>query len=210
MQKLLFTIILLSLNITLNAQTGSIELSSGGFSFVPAFTSKEPNLIINASTNLDKKLTGHLMYTMRIKSMTPNTIALITRYKLLNKKFKASLGLHIPAMQVSEDYKVTSLFGQELNTSYPVSGKVTLGVFLLNGVARNSDFKALFSAFNVNYHKDKWNLLSQGYYLDNGNLTGVAESISYDIDKHFQAKAFANYTITDQFFIGTIGVNYRL
>ncbi|MFM6947408.1 MAG: hypothetical protein ACKOWQ_00195 [Aquirufa sp.] len=210
MQKLLFSIILLSLSITLNAQTGSIELSSGGFSFVPAFTSKEPNLIINASTNLDKKLTGHLMYTMRVKSMTPNTIALITRYKLFNKKFKASLGLHIPAMQVSEDYKVTSLFGQELNTSYPVSEKVTLGVFLLNGVARNSDFKALFSAFNVNYHKDKWNLLSQGYYLDNGNLTGVAESISYDIDKHFQAKAFANYTITDQFFIGTIGVNYRL
>jgi hypothetical protein len=52
--------------------------------------------------------------------------------------------------------------------------------------------------------------LSQGYYLDNGNLSGVAESICYDIDQHFQAKAFANYTITDQFFIGTIGVNYRL
>lgn len=210
MQKLLFILLLITTSLSLTAQTGSIELSSGGFSFIPAFTSKEPNLIINAETNPDKKLTGHIMYTMRVKSMTPNTIALITRYKLLNKKFKASLGLHIPAMQVMEDYSVTSLFGQELNTSYPVSPKVTLGVFLLNGHARNSDFKALFSAFNVNYHKDKWNLLSQGYYLDNGNLTGVAESISYDIDKHFQAKAFANYTITDQFFIGTIGVNYRL
>jgi hypothetical protein len=210
MQKSFIFILLITISLSLSAQTGSIELSSGGFSFVPAFTSREPNLIINAGTNPEKKLTGHLMYTMRVKSMTPNTIALITRYKLLNKKFKASLGIHIPAMQVTEDYAVTSLFGQELTTSYPVSEKVTLGVFLLNGLARNSDFKALFSAFNVNYHKDNWNLLSQAYYLDNGNLTGIAESIYYDIDKHFQAKAFANYTITDRFFIGTIGLNYRL
>ena len=210
MQKLLFIILIIASNISLTAQTGSIELSSGGFSFIPAFTSKEPNIIINAGTNPSKKLTGHIMYMMRVKSMTPNTIVLITRYKLIDKKFKTTFGLHIPAMQVKEDYTVTSFFGQELNASYPISDKLTVGAFILNGNGRNSDFKALFSALNLNYRKNKWNLLSQGYYLDNGNLTGVAESISYDIDKHFQAKAFANYTITDQFFIGTIGVNYRL
>ena len=28
---------------SLQAQTGSIEMSTGGFSFIPALTSKEPN-----------------------------------------------------------------------------------------------------------------------------------------------------------------------
>jgi len=41
-------------------------------------------------------------------------------------------------------------------------------------------------------------------------LNGVAQTISYDVNKHFQVKAFANYTITDQFFISTLGLNYRL
>jgi hypothetical protein len=55
-----------------------------------------------------------------------------------------------------------------------------------------------------------WNFLSQAYYVDKGNLNGVAQTISYDVNKHFQVKAFANYTITDQFFISTLGLNYRL
>ncbi|MHA8067519.1 hypothetical protein V7S76_12675 [Aquirufa sp. ROCK2-A2] len=210
MKKLLFILLFLSFSTSLMSQTGSIELSSGGFSFIPAFTSKEPNLIINAGTNPSRKLTGHLMYMMRLKSMTPNTVVLITRYKLIDKKFKTTFGLHIPAMQIMEDYSVNSLFGQELTLSYPLTEKFNLGLFVLNGNGRNVDFNAALAALNGNYHRDKWNYLSQVYYLDRGNLTGLAETVTYDINKHFQAKAFVNYTITDQFFIGTIGVNYRL
>jgi hypothetical protein len=43
-----------------------------------------------------------------------------------------------------------------------------------------------------------------------GDLTGVAETISYDINKHFQAKAFGNYTLTDGNVIGTVGLKYNL
>jgi hypothetical protein len=195
---------------TLNAQTGSIEMSTGGFSFIPAFTSKEPNLIINAGTNPKRRLTGHLMYMMRMKSMTPTTVALFTRYRFIDKKFKATVGIHMPAFQMTEDYEVTSFFGRELTLSYPVNEQWNVGSFILNGNARNTDFKVTLVSGNTNYHHNKWNLLTQGYYLTVGDLTGIAETISYDINKHFQAKAFGNYTITDGSVIATVGLKYNL
>jgi hypothetical protein len=195
---------------SLNAQTGSIEMSSGGFSFIPAFTSKEPNIIVNASTNPKKRLTGSLMYMMRMKSMTPTTVALFTRYRFIDKKFKATAGIHIPAFQMTEDYEVTSFFGRELTLSYPVNEKWNVGSFILNGNARNTDFKVTLVSGNTNYHHNKWNLLTQGYYLTVGDLTGIAETISYDINKHFQAKAFGNYTLTNGGVIATAGLKYNL
>ena len=208
--KQLLAICLILAAFSLNAQTGSIEMSTGGFSFIPAFTSKEPNIIINASTNPKKRLTGSLMYMMRMKSMTPTTVALFTRYRFIDKKFKATAGIHIPAFQMTEDYKVTSFFGRELTLSYPLSEKWNVGSFILNGNARNTDFKVTLVSGNTNYHHKKWNLLTQGYYLTVGDLTGVAETISYDINKHFQAKAFGNYTLTDGQVIATVGLKYNL
>ncbi|MHA8080173.1 hypothetical protein VR610_03355 [Aquirufa regiilacus] len=208
--KQLLALCLILAAFSLNAQTGSIEMSTGGFSFIPAFTSKEPNIIINASTNPKKRLTGSLMYMMRMKSMTPTTVALFTRYRFIDKKFKAIVGIHIPAFQMTEDYEVTSFFGRELTMSYPVNEKLTLGSFILNGNARNTDFKVTLVSGNTNYHHKKWNFLTQGYYLTVGDLTGVAETISYDINKHFQAKAFGNYTLTDGQVIATVGLKYNL
>jgi hypothetical protein len=208
--KQLLAICLILAAFSLNAQTGSIEVSSGGFSFIPAFTSKEPNIIINASTNPMKRLTGSLMYMMRMKSMTPTTVALFTRYRFIDKKFKAIVGIHIPAFQMTEDYEVTSFFGRELTMSYPVNEKLTVGSFILNGNARNSDFKVTLVSGNTNYHHKKWNFLTQGYYLTVGDLTGVAETVSYDINTHFQAKVFGNYTLTDGQVIATVGLKYNL
>ncbi|MHA8108687.1 hypothetical protein [Aquirufa sp. A-Brett2-W8] len=208
--KQLLAVCLILASFSLTAQTGSIEMSTGGFSFIPAFTSKEPNLIINAGTNPKKRLTGHLMYMMRIQSMTPTTVALFTRYRFIDKKFKAIIGIHMPAFQMTEDYEVTSFFGRELTMSYPVSKKMSVGSFILNGQARNKDFKVTLVSGNTNYHHKNWNFLSQGYYLSVGDLTGVAETISYDINEHFQAKAFGNYTLTDGQVIGTISLKYNL
>jgi hypothetical protein len=208
--KQLLAVCLILASFSLTAQTGSIEMSTGGFSFIPAFTSKEPNIIINAGTNPKKRLTGHLMYMMRIQSMTPTTVALFTRYRFIDKKFKAIIGIHMPAFQMTEDYEVTSFFGRELTMSYPVSKKMSVGSFILNGQARNKDFKVTLVSGNTNYHHKNWNFLSQGYYLSVGDLTGVAETISYDINEHFQAKAFGNYTLTDGKVIGTISLKYNL
>ncbi len=210
MKQYLIALFLFSSAMCAHAQTGSIEMSTGGFSFIPAFTSKEPNVIINASTNPKRRLTGAMMYMMRIQSMTPTTVVLFTRYRFIDKKFKATVGIHMPAFQMTEQYKVTSFFGRELTMNYPVSEKMSVGSFILNGQARNTDFKVTLISGNTNYRHKKWSFLSQGYYLSVGELTGVAETISYDINKHFQAKAFGNYTITDGQVIGTVGLKYNL
>jgi hypothetical protein len=210
MKQYLIALFLFSSAMCAHAQTGSIEMSTGGFSFIPAFTSKEPNIIINASTNPKRRLTGAMMYMMRIQSMTPTTVVLFTRYRFIDKKFKATVGIHMPAFQMTEQYKVTSFFGRELTMNYPVSEKMSVGSFILNGNARNTDFKVTLISGNTNYRHKKWSFLSQGYYLSVGELTGVAETISYDINKHFQAKAFGNYTITDGSVIATVGLKYNL
>jgi hypothetical protein len=210
MKQYLIALFLFSSAMCAHAQTGSIEMSTGGFSFIPAFTSKEPNVIINASTNPKRRLTGAMMYMMRIQSLTPTTVVLFTRYRFIDKKFKATVGIHMPAFQMTEQYKVTSFFGRELTMNYPVSEKMSVGSFILNGQARNTDFKVTLISGNTNYRHKKWSFLSQGYYLSVGELTGVAETISYDINKHFQAKAFGNYTLTDGQVIGTVGLKYNL
>jgi hypothetical protein len=210
MKQYLIALFLFSSAMCAHAQTGSIEMSTGGFSFIPAFTSKEPNVIINASTNPKRRLTGAMMYMMRIQSMTPTTVVLFTRYRFIDRKFKATVGIHMPAFQMTEQYKVTSFFGRELTMNYPVSEKMSVGSFILNGNARNTDFKVTLISGNTNYRHKKWSFLSQGYYLSVGELTGVAETISYDINKHFQAKAFGNYTITDGSVIATVGLKYNL
>ncbi len=190
------------------AQYGGLELSSGGFSFIPAFTSREPNLILTAGSNPKKKLSINMLYLVRVRSFTPNTMAVITRYRFLDRKVKASLGIHIPAMQMKKDYSVTSFFGQELNISYPLSNQWQLGGFVLNGRGRNSDFKAAFFALNATQKVKKWEFTHQTYYLDAGRLNGVAETINYSLSPHLQARGFSNYTLTDGNFIATIGLKY--
>ncbi len=210
MQKYLLVFVLFVVSLSAHAQTGSIEMSTGGFSFVPAFTSKEPNVIINAGTNPKRRLTGHLMYLMRVKSFTPTAVVIISRYKLINKKFKMIVGLHMPAMQLTEQYAVTSFFGQELTAIYPVNNKWTVGTFMLHGEGRISDLSLALGALNVTRAAGKWNFLSQAYYLNLDNVKGVAETISYDINSHFQAKAFANYSLSDGSIISTVGLKYNL
>jgi len=102
MKQLATICLFILVSISLKAQTGSIEVSTGGFSFIPAFTSKEPNIIINASTNPKRRLTGAMMFMMRAKSMTPTTVAFFTRYRISDKTFKATAAPHIPALQMTE------------------------------------------------------------------------------------------------------------
>lgn len=210
MKKYLLSILFLSIVLTTEAQTGSVELSTGGFSFVPAFTSKEPNIIFNAGTNQKRRLTGNILYMARIRSMTPNTVVLITRYKLIDKKFKSVLGIHLPAMQLSQEYKVTSFFGQEWTNTYPINDKWNVGSFVLHGEGRNSDIKILLLAANTLYKKGNLGFFTQAYHLNVNDLYGVAETITYDLNKNFQLKGFTNYTITDNSFIGTVGIKYNL
>tara|TARA_R110000868_G_scaffold53163_1_gene167152 strand:- start:2496 stop:2831 length:336 start_codon:yes stop_codon:yes gene_type:complete len=110
MNKTLIVIIAFFLSTYAHAQSASFEASTGGFSFIPAFTSEKPHLIINAGTNDSKRLTFHLLSTIRLNNLTPRAVVFISRYKLIDKKLKVNIGIHLPALQISQDYQVDTFF----------------------------------------------------------------------------------------------------
>ena len=193
-----------------HAQSASFEASTGGFSFIPAFTSDDPHLIINAGTNENKKLSFHLLSTIRLSNLTPRSVVFISRYKLIDKKLKATVGIHLPAIQISDDYHVDTFFAQEFIASYPVSKNVAISALYLHGKGKNNDFEANFLAFNANVVQGNFSFLSQLYGLDMDKTYGVSETVTYKINKNIDVRGFANKTISDGKFNWTLGARYNL
>lgn len=193
-----------------HAQYVNIEASTGGFSFIPAFTSEDPHFIINAGTNDAKPLSFHLLSTVRMSNFTPRGVVFISRYKLIDKKLKATIGIHLPAIQISDDYNVDTFFAQEFIANYPVSNNVTVGAFYLHGKGKNNDFEANFLAFNTNVVQGNFSFLSQAYVLDLDHTFGISETISYKMTQNIDLRGFANKTLSDGKFTWTLGARYNL
>ena len=194
----------------IHAQYANFEASTGGFSFIPAFTSDSPHLIINAGTNESKRLSFHTLSTVRLSNLTPRGVVLISRYKLIDKKLKVNIGIHLPAIQINDDDHVDTFFAQELITNYELSKNVSIGAFYLHGKGKNNDFEANFLAFNANVVRGNFSFLSQLYGLDMDKTYGVSETITYKINKNIDLRGFVNKTISDGKFNWTLGARYNL
>jgi hypothetical protein len=193
------------------AQYASLELSTGGFSFVPAFTDSQSNLIINAGTGTKGLLSAHMIGNIRSESMNPRGFIFITRAKVLDGKFKLSAGLHIPAIQIDQDtFETSTFFAQELIASYPVSEKVTLSAMYIHGKGRNNDMEINLFTLNANVVHGRFAFLSQIYRLDLDNTYGVAENITYKLSDKWDLRGFANHTASIGKFIWTAGVRRHL
>ena len=96
------------------SQYGSIELNTGGFSFIPIFTSDKPHLIIRAGTNQDKRFTLNLLNLVMMDGLTPTNYTLMARYMVFHKKFKLSLGTHFPGYRVMENEEYRSRYVHEI------------------------------------------------------------------------------------------------
>jgi hypothetical protein len=193
-----------------HAQYANIEASTGGFSFIPAFTSEDPHYVINAGTNENKAFSFHLLSTIRMSNFTPRGVVFISRYKLIDQKLKASIGIHLPAIQISDANSVDTFFAQEFIANYPISKKVTIGTFYLHGKGKNNDFEANFLAFNTNIVQGKFSFLSQAYVLDLNHTYGISETISYQMSKNIDLRGFSNKTLSDGKFTWTLGARYNL
>ncbi len=210
MTRKLTAIIIFFFGTIAHAQYANFEASTGGFSFIPAFTSEDPHIIVNAGTTDSKRLSFHLLSTIRLENLNPRGVIFMSRYKFINKKLKASIGVHLPAIQISKDFEVDTFFAQELMASYPLSDKVSLGLFYLHGEGRNNDFKANFLAFSTTVVQGNFSFLSQAYGLDLDNTYGISETITYKVSKHIDFRGFANKTISNGKFNWTLGARYNL
>jgi len=192
------------------AQHASFEASTGGFSFIPAFTSEDPHLIVNAGTTDTKRLSFHLLSTIRLENFNPRGVIFMSRYKFIDKKLKASIGVHLPAIQIDKELHVDTFFAQEVIASYPLSNKWSLGLFYLHGEGRNNDFKANFLALSTTLVEGNFNFLTQAYGLDLDSTYGVSETITYKVTKSIDFRGFANKTISNGKFNWTLGARYNL
>ena len=200
-------VIRLLLFAALESSKGSIELSSGGFSFVPNFTSEDPHFIVNMGTNSEKKFSAHLLSLVRANNLVPRNAIVITRYKVLDKRFKLSVGAHIPAIQINDDYSVDSFFAQEVLTDYQINDRWSVRSMYLHGKGRNLDLEIHFFTAGAAYRKGKFSSYSQFWMLDLDNGFGLSQSFGYQLGKKLTLNAFANQTLSTGDFIWTVGLS---
>jgi hypothetical protein len=203
----IIVLVLFCLSLTAHAQHGSIELSSGGFSFVPNFTSKDPHFILNMSTSSEKRLSAHLLSLVRTENLVPRNAILITRYQLLDRRFKLSVGTHLPAFQINDDYTVDSFFAQEVLTDYQINERWAVRSMYLHGKGRNLDLEIHFFTAGAAYAKGRFSSYSQFWVLDLDNGFGLSQNFGYQLGKKLTLNAFANQTLSTGDFIWTVGLN---
>ncbi len=192
------------------AQSGSIEASTGGFSFVPAFASTDPHFILNLNTNERNRLSGHIISNIRMENGIPRNLIIIGRYKLIDQKLKVVVGYHLPALQIKDDFTVDSFRGQEMTALYPITNSFIFSTFFLHGEGTNFDFNANLLSFNGVYIKKNFNFLTQFYFLNLENTKGMSETITYKINNKFSLRGFVNKTLTDGDTKWTLGLKYNL
>lgn len=208
MNKLFLILAVAFFTFQVNAQYGSVELSSGGFSFIPDFTSRDPHFILRAGTGTGGRLSAHFLSLIRTDNLTPRTVVFITRYQLIDKRFKLSVGTHLPGFQIKDDFTVDSFFGQEALTTYRVNDKWSIRSMYLHGKGRNLDLEMNFFTSGAAYAKGKINTYSQFWILDLDNAVGISQSVEYQLAPHYSLRLFANQTLTgEKDFIATIGLN---
>lgn len=191
------------------AQYGSVELNTGGFSPVPAFSDSKPNLIVAAGTNTAKTVSAHIIGNVRIEGTYVRSMIFMTRFKLVDKKFKLHFATHLPVLQVDEDFHTDTFFAQELAASYSASDKSTFGLHAVRGRGLNNDLGILLVGLSHNYHSGKLNFNTQIYGVDFEHTWGIVERINYDFSKTVYATAFFNKGIGSSPDIFNAGLGFR-
>ena len=162
-----FTLIILFFYSSIYSQYGSIEINTGGFSFIPIFTSEKPHIILRAGTNNKKRFSVNLLNLTSISGLNPSNLSLISRYRIVNKeKIKIDIGIHLPAFRVDENQEYKSRIVQESNIIYSINSKTKLSLLYIHGEGRNFNFNVNFLTLNFQKTLNKFMLNSQLYVLN--------------------------------------------
>lgn len=199
------------------SQSGSIELNSGGFSFVPIFTSDKPHIIFRGSTNNKKRLSLNLIHLIMLDGFTPSNYMLTARYKIVDKKFNLSIGTEFPGgyrVLKNEEYRSRNV--HEIRSSYPINSKTKLSFLYMHGQGRNFEMSNNFYAFYFQRNLKKFTASSQVYALYssllNEPIAGVAQKVSVRLKDKIILNLFINSSIAGEDYISnkTIGLEFYL
>ncbi len=192
------------------AQYGRIELNTGGFSPVPAFSDNKPNIVIGAGTNPNKRLSTHIIGNIRIEGKYLRSIIFMTQYKLIDKRLKFTVGTHLPVMQVHDDFHTDTFFAQDTSLNYGINEKSTIGLQFVHGKGVNNDLEIYLLSFSHNLRAGKFNFQTQFYGVDYEHTWGIAERINYQVSNKVYLAGFYNKGIGSSPDISTFGLGYNL
>ena len=213
MQLTRFLILFISIPIFGFSQYGSLELSTGGFSFIPAFTDPNPNINFNAGTGNKKLVSAYMVGSIRMNTLNLRSLFFVTQIKILDKKskkLKLSGGVVLPLIQIEDDYSVNTYFSQRIAANYSLSKKLMLNATYIHGKGINNDLEInLFSLSGILQQK-KFSFITQFYYLDLDATYGIAETVNYRLNSSFDLRGFINQTLSSNQFIWTLGLRYNL
>lgn len=203
------TLLALLFSSVLFAQYGSVELNSGGFSPVPAFTDSHPNLVIHAGTSSEKRLSAHLIANVRIEGTYLRSAIFVTRYQLINKRFKLAIATHLPVIQVSEEFLTDTFFAREVTASYELDSNSSLGMLFVRGQGLNNDLRLKLLSLYHRINVGKFSFHTQVFGVDLDNTYGKAENINYRLSDRMFLSAFYNKSLSNGPDNRTIGIGYH-
>ena len=194
------------------SQYGSIELNTGGFSFIPLFTSNKPHFILRAGTNEKKRLSLNLINLIMMDGFHPANYSLITRYKLIDKKFKLNIGLQLPGYRLfeNEEYKARNV--QSIRASISLNPKTDFLFLYLHGEGKNFEMNNNF--YSVYFRKRFRKLVSNSQIyilftsLEPDSSYGIAQKISYRLKDKISFNFFINKSLTNEVFNKTFGLQF--
>jgi len=206
-----FILIILFFYTSIYSQYGSIEINTGGFSFIPIFTSEKPHIILRAGTNNKKRFSVNLLNLTSINGLNPSNLSLISRYRIVNKeKIKIDVGMHLPAFRVDENQEYKSRIVQESNIIYNINSKTKLSLLYMHGEGRNFNFNVNFLTLNFQKTLNKFMLNSQLYVLNIDDIIGFAQSVYFKLNNKLNLKFFVNKSITTKKLNKTLGFQFKL
>ena len=194
------------------SQYGSIELNTGGFSFIPLFTSNKPHFILRAGTNDKKRFSLNLINLIMMDGFHPANYSLITRYKLIDENFKLKVGFQLPGYRLFENEEYKARHVEEVRASFSINPNTDLLFLYLHAEGKNFEMSNNF--YSV-YFRKKFNKLvtnSQLYILFTSlqpdSSYGIAQKISYQLKDKISLNFFINKSLTDDIFNKTFGIQF--
>jgi hypothetical protein len=200
-------------NSNVQSQYGSIELNTGGFSFIPIFTSNKPHFILRAGTNDKKRFSLNLINLIMMDGFHPANYSLITRYKLINKKFKLTVGLQLPGYRLfeNEDYKARHV--ESVRASFSINPNTNLLFLYLHAEGKNfkmnNNFYSMYFIKKINKLVTNSQLYVLFTSLEPESSYGIAQKISYQLKDKISLNFFINKSLTDEVFNKTFGIQFH-
>ena len=195
------------------SQYGSIELNTGGFSFIPIFTSNKPHFILRAGTDDKKRLSLNLINLIMMDGFHPANYSLITRYKLIDKKFKLTLGFQLPGYRLFENEEFKSRHVETVRASLFINSRTSLLFLYLYGEGKNFRMNNNFYSLYLRKNFKKLIATSQLYILFTNlqpdSTYGITQKISYQLKDKISLNFFVNKSLTNEIFNRTFGIQFN-